>query len=81
MTNSTGYIIKHIKYYYMNTNTEMWYIQVLVQNVFYFVWLTLQHSTYLTTYSVCKMHGTTLGACSVHTHNRKCLCKHGSSET
>lgn len=27
MTNSTGYIIKHIKYYYMHTNTEMWYIQ------------------------------------------------------
>ena len=46
----------------------MWYIQVLVQKGFYFLWLTLQHSKYLTTYSVCKIHETILGACSMHTN-------------
>jgi len=74
MTNSTGYIIKHIKYYYTHTNTEMWYIQVLVQKVFYFVWVTLQHSKYLTMYSVCKIHGTILGACSLNTHTTENAC-------
>ena len=65
----------------MHTNTEMWYIQVLVQTGFYFLWFTLQHSQYLTTYSVSKIHGTIVRACSLYTRNRKRLCKHGSSET
>jgi len=81
MIYSTGYVIKHIKYYYMHTITEMWYIQVLVQKGFYFVWLTLQHSKYLTTYIVCKIRGTILWAFSMHTQNKKCPCKHGFSET